>query len=92
MIEITKERYRAWVVFTLPASIGETVELSGSWSGWKKEPMKLKKNGEFRIVKILKLNNSYEFGYNIDGEKWISDSSLKPIQTEFKSYNSLLEV
>ncbi len=92
MVEITKERYRAWIVFTLPSSIGERVELSGSWNGWKKESMRLKESGEFRIVKILKLGNCYEFGYSIDGERWICDTNLQSIKTEFKSYNSLLEI
>jgi len=92
MVTITKERYRAWIVFTLPATIGKKIELSGSWNGWKKEPMKLKKSGEFRIIKILKLHNHYEFGYLIDGKNWIYDQSLETTPTQFHSYNSLLEI
>ncbi len=92
MVKITKEIYRAWIVFTLPSSIGEKVELSGSWNNWKREPMILKENGEFRIVKILKLNHSYEFGYKIDENRWIYDENMESIDTIFGSKNSVLKI
>ena len=92
MIEVTKEVYRAWVVFTIPSNIGDSVELMGSWSGWKREPMRYKESGEFRLVKLLKLNRNYEFGYLVDGKKWIHDESLEYKETPFKSKNSILEV
>jgi hypothetical protein len=92
MVHISKEVYRAWIVFTLPSDIGERVELLGSWSGWKREPMNLKESGEWRLVKILKLNQKYEFGYSIDGNRWLYDENFETIETPFNSRNSVLVV
>lgn len=54
--------------------------------------MRLKENGEFRIVKILKLNHDYEFGYTIDRDRWIYEESMESIDTPFNSKNSILKI
>jgi len=92
MVKMTKKVYRAWVTFTLPSSLGESVEVSGSWNDWKKEPLKVKKNGDFSITKILKTGKSYQFGYIVNGKEWHTDESLKCVTTEFHSENSVLEL
>jgi len=47
MIKITKKVNKAWVTFTLASDAGSTVSICGEWNDWEKEPMKIKKSGEF---------------------------------------------
>jgi 1,4-alpha-glucan branching enzyme len=92
MIKITKKGKKAWVTFTLPSTVGESVELSGEWNEWKNEAMKVKKSGEFYITKVLKTDENYEFGYLVNGNEWHCDEELGCIATPFNSNNSLLEL
>ena len=90
MIKITKKGTKAWVTFTLPSTIGKNVEISGEWNDWKNEQMKMKKNGEFYITKLLTTDKNYQFGYSIDN-KWKIEKDTKIIGSPFNSENSLLE-
>ncbi len=93
MIKITKKGKKAWVTFTYaPDESVESVAVSGEWNEWKDEPMKQKKSGEYSITKVLKTDNSFQFGYKINGEKWISESMCPVVQSPFQSENSLLEL
>ena len=92
MIKITKKGKKAWVTFTLPSTVGESVELSGEWNEWKNEVMKVKKSGEFYITKVLKTDENYEFGYLVNGNEWQCDEELGCVATPFNSNNSLLEL
>jgi len=92
MIKITKKGKKAWVTFTLPSTVGESVELSGEWNDWENEAMKVKKSGEFYITKVLKIDANYEFGYLVNADEWQCDDVLGCVSTPFNSHNSLLEL
>ncbi len=90
MVKIKKAGTKSWVTFTLPKEIGSSVELSGEWSGWEREPMRKKKSGEFYLRRKLPNRQSYEFGYCIDGTTWYYEESLELVASPFDSYNALL--
>ena len=92
MIKITNKKNKSWVTFTVDASAGESVLISGEWNDWKKEPMKVKKNGEFYITKVMKSDNTYQFGYLVDGERWIVENNMTQVPSPFNSNNTLLEL
>ena len=92
MIKIKKKGKKAWVTFTLPSSEGETVEICGEWSNWQNEPMKVKKNGEFYLTKVLKTDETYQFIYHVNGHEWRCDDELGCVSSPFDSHNSLLEL
>lgn len=91
MVKITKKGNKAWVTFTSPVESAEKVELLGEWNDWQAEEMKQKKNGEFYLTKILKCDQSYQFGYK-SAEEWIIDDTLEMVTNEFGSHNSLLSL
>ena len=64
MITLKKNGQKVWVTFTMPAAdhINDVV-ISGEWNDWSEEPLKQKKNGDFYITKVLRADNSYQFGY-----------------------------
>ena len=80
------------MTFSLPADEGKQVEICGEWNDWKPEPMKVKKSGEFYITKVLNTEETYQFGYRIDGREWQSDAQLASVPSPFGSRNSLLEL
>ena len=92
MVKITKKGNKAWVTFTTPILECEKVEIKGSWNDWKNEEMKRKKSGEFYIRKYLPTNETYEFGYLVNGSKWIWDESLPTIENPYGSKNSILKI
>jgi len=92
MVKITKKVKRAWVTFTLPLETGDKVELLGSWDGWKKNKMKVKKSGHLALTKIIPIGHQYEFGYLINDKEWVCDDSTDFIETEFGSKNSVIKI
>ena len=64
MVKKTIRDKKGWVTFTFfPTETIETVVISGEWNDWIDEPMKMKKNGEYFITKILNVGYIYQFGY-----------------------------
>ena len=92
MIKIKKKGKKAWVTFTVLPQDANSVDISGEWNGWKNEPMKKKKNGEFYITKIINTDNSYQFGYKLSDGRWICDDSTPKVMSPFNSQNSLLKI
>ncbi len=90
MVKISKRGKRAWVTFTLPGEGIESAAIKGSWNGWEEEPMKRKKNGDFYIVKVLPVSESFEFGYLTSDGRWIFDETLKMVNSPYGSKNSVL--
>jgi hypothetical protein len=93
MIKVKKNNNKAWVTFTyVPKEGEESVSLVGSWSEWKEEKMKKKKNGDFYLTKILPLGVIYEFRYFVDGKKWINDEDAIEVHNNFGGTNSAIDL
>ncbi len=93
MIKITVNGKKAWITFNIKLDQGDKVELLGSWDNWeKKNTMKLKKDGNLAITKVLPTGKHYEFGYLINDKEWICDDSTDFIETEFGSKNSIIKI
>ncbi|MCK9374217.1 MAG: hypothetical protein M0P91_13625 [Sulfuricurvum sp.] len=93
MVKKTIRDKKGWVTFTFfPTETIETVVISGEWNDWIDEPMKMKKNGEYFITKILNVGYIYQFGYKINGNEWKIDDECPTVATPFFSHNSLLEL
>ena len=92
MIKITTNGNRAWVTFTLPGLEVEKCLIKGSWNDWEPETMKRKKNGDFYLTKILRVDEDYEFGYMPNGEGWFLEEECERTPTPFGSENSLLKL
>lgn len=93
MITLKQNGQRVWATFTVPAAehINDIV-ISGEWNDWIEEPMKQKKNGDFSITKVLKADNSYEFGYKVNGDHWVTEEECECASSPYGSQNSLLSV
>jgi len=91
MLKITKKGNKAWVTFTFVPESKSEVFLCGEWSEWKDEKMKVKKNGECYLTKVLKCDESYEFGYKLD-DTWNCDSEVESVESPFGSKNSFLKL
>jgi 1,4-alpha-glucan branching enzyme len=93
MIKIKQNGQKVWVTFTVPSSnVVDEVSLAGEWNDWQEEPMKLKKNGEYSITKVLKAGNSFQFGYKSNSGAWMTDEMCPAVPSPFASQNSLLEL
>ena len=92
MISIKEKADKAWVTFTLPVhdEVNEVL-LCGSFNEWEPIAMKRKKNGEYYTTKVMALNQTYEFGYKIDGA-WHIDEACDTTPSPFMSENSLLKL
>ena len=91
MIKIKKNGKKTWITFTFSPSYDvENVMLSGSWSNWKEELMKKKKNGDYYLTKVLPSENSFEFGYKINNNEWITEEECSLTSSPFNSQNSLI--
>ncbi len=91
MIKMKKNGQKVSVTFTfVPSEEVENVSISGEWNDWKKEPMKKKKNGEFYVRRSLKAGNTFEFGYVVNDEVWMTDSECPSVPSPFHTQNSLL--
>lgn len=91
MVKITKKGKKAWVTFTVQPENATDVEIIGEWNEWKAEPLKMKKNGDYYITKVLETGKSYQFGYRIDGH-WVCDDQSQCVRSPYGSENSLLEL
>jgi len=93
MVKVTKKSGKAWVTFSFsPTDNVENVEILGEWNEWKPESMKKKKNGEYSITKIIKTNADYQFGYRVDGNRWLVETDCQIVPSPFNSNNSLLKI
>ena len=93
MIKIKKNGQKAWVTFSCsPSESIESVTVAGEWNDWKEEPMKQKKSGEFAITKVLKAGNTFQFGYKLNGQEWMTEAECPTVASPFHSENSLLEL
>ena len=93
MLTIKKNGKRVWVTFVVASDESiDDVSLCGAWNDWKEEPMKQKKNGDFSLTRILKADNTFEFGYKINGERWVTERECSSVDSPFASKNSLLEL
>ena len=90
MIIIKKNKDKAWINFIIDIE-AEEVFIKGSWSGWKEEKMKQRKDGKFYMRRKLPLNETYEFGYLVNG-KWINDENCETVDSPFGSKNSVLKL
>ncbi|MCJ7765582.1 MAG: isoamylase early set domain-containing protein [Thiovulaceae bacterium] len=91
MVTMKKNGGRVWVTFTFaPVEGVKEVAVSGEWNGWKDEPMKQKKSGDFSITKVLKAGNIFQFGYKVNGSDWIAEDECPRVLSPFLSQNSLL--
>lgn len=92
MIKVTTKGNKAWVTFTHKPEAAQSVAICGEWNDWNDESMKVKKNGEYWITKVLPIESSYEFGYRVDGNAWHCDGELECVTSPFGSQNSLLKL
>lgn len=93
MVTIKKNGQKVWVTFTYtPVEKIDDVAVLGEWNEWKEESMKQKKNGVYSITKVLKPDNSFQFGYKVNGSEWITEAECPSVVSPFASENSLLEL
>lgn len=93
MITIKKSGEKVWVTFSYtPVQTIEDISVVGEWNEWKEEPMRLKKNGDYSLTRVLKPENSFQFGYKVNGDEWITEENCPSINSPFASQNSLLEL
>lgn len=93
MLTIKKNGQKVWVTFTFaPSEPVDGVSVSGAWNDWKEEPMKQKKSGEYYITKVLKSGNTFEFGYKVNEDAWVTESECASVPSPYFSHNSLLEL
>lgn len=91
MLTMKKNGNRVWVTFTFsPTYMVEDVSVSGEWNAWKMEPMKQKKNGDYYITKVLKVGESFQFGYKVNQNDWHTEDACPSVPTVYASQNSLL--
>jgi len=87
MLKITKKGNKAWVTFTAP--VEESVMLVGEWNDWEPEEMKVKKNGQRYLTKILPTGQNYQFGYQTSA-CWYKDDETICVPSPYGSENSVL--
>jgi hypothetical protein len=93
MIVIKKNGQKTWVTFSYtPVDKIDDIAVSGAWNEWKVEPMKLNRNGIYSITKILKSDSTFEFGYRLNGNEWITEEKCPSVASPFATQNSLLEL
>lgn len=93
MLTIKKNGQKVWVTFTyVPVLDADSVSVSGEWNGWKEEPMKQKKSGDFYITKVFKAGDNFQFGYKVNGNDWVTEEECPSVLSPFFSQNSLLEL
>jgi len=93
MVTIKKNGEKVWVTFTFSQLQDvDDVAVSGEWNGWKEEPMKQKKSGDYAITKVLKAGNTFQFGYKVNGREWMTEAECPSVHSPFASLNSLLEL
>ncbi len=93
MLTIKQKDTKSWVTFTFaPAENTHTVSVLGEWNGWKEEPMKKKKSGEFYITKVLKSGECFQFGYKANGNDWFTEAECSTVASPFAGQNSLLQL
>lgn len=91
MLTKKKNGQKVWVTFTFtPADKVESAAISGEWNEWEEEPMKKKKNGDYYITKVFKSGESFQFGYKVNGNKWVTEEDCSCVPSPFSSENSLL--
>jgi len=93
MVKISRKGKKVWVIFNIsPKDPLESCILKGSWNNWRGDKMKKKRNGDFYITKVLKVGEVYQFGYQLNGDKWIVDKECKRVPSPFGSENSILKL
>ncbi len=93
MIKVKRNKNRVWITFTISKKEGiDSAQIAGSWSGWQREDMKVKKNGDFYITKILPAGEIYEFRYILNGNKWVNEEDAMEVKNSFGEMNSAIKV
>lgn len=94
MISIDNKGKKSWVTFTFIPVDGnvENVVVCGEWCNWEEIPMKQKKSGEFTLRKYLDSDSSYQFGYKVNGDTWLTDNDCASVSSPFNSENSILKL
>lgn len=94
--QFLKSKPECKVTFTVPATEAKSVEVAGAFNDWTptKFPLKKRKDGIFKGTINLPINNSFEFKYVVDGEKWVNDEQADQlVWNEYAgSENGLLKV
>ena len=91
----TPKRTICRTTFSIPEEWAEKeVKLVGDFNDWDREADSLeKKKGRWEITKRLKPENSYQFKYFIDGEKWENDDDAdRYVPNEFGSEDSVVDI
>ena len=93
MLAMKMNGEKVWVTFTVSSMEPiEEITLLGEWNTWEGEPMKKKKNGDYYLTKVLNKGKSFEFGYMLNGEQWLTEDQCSSFPSPFGSQNSLLEL
>jgi len=91
MLTIKNNGQKVWVTFTVsPSDKVKNVAVSGEWNEWQDEPMKQKKNGDYYITKVFRSGDSFQFGYKVNGNEWITEEECQCVPSPFISEKSLL--
>lgn len=93
--KFTPKRTICKVTFSIPEEWADNeVKLVGDFNDWDKDADSLeKKKDKWTITKRLKPENTYQFRYWIDGEKWENDDAADSyLPNEFGSEDSVVEV
>jgi 1,4-alpha-glucan branching enzyme len=92
MLKVTKKGDKAWVTFSIIPQEETEVFLCGDWNDWDEESMKVKKNGERYLTKVLKCDEIYQFGYKVAQGEWLCDEETECVESPYGSKNSVLKL
>ena len=70
----TKDGRVALGFYTEAMPEAESVQIVGSFDGWRALPMRRLKNGRFMTMRYLKAGERFEFRYLVDYGRWINDA------------------
>lgn len=71
----------------------DKVNLLGCFTNWRTEAIEMKKlkNGDFTVEVSLPVDNTYEFRYVLDDNRWYNDTDADGyLQSDYNSDNCLL--
>jgi 1,4-alpha-glucan branching enzyme len=84
------------VTFELPAEVGaSTASLCGDFNDWSptENHMTRRKDGSFRVIIALPVEQTYRYRFLLDGERWENDWDAEMyVNNEFGTEDSLIRV